>query len=65
MRREKIIVLTDNTLETDWQRIEHRKHLKLLKSRENKTDERGGMTPWQKIEHKKWVRQNDAARSNR
>ena len=65
MRREKIIVLTDDPLETDWEKSEHRKHLKLLKSRENKTDERGGMTPWQKIEHKKWVRQNDAARSNR
>ncbi len=65
MKRKKIIVLADDPLETNWQRIEHRKHLELLKSRKNKTDEPEGMTAWQKIEHRKWVRQNSAARFNR
>ncbi len=65
MKRKKIIVLADDPLETNWQRIENRKHLELLKSRKNKTDEPEGMTAWQKIEHRKWVRQNSAARFNR
>ena len=66
MKRGKIIVLADDPLETNWKRIERRKFLELLKSRENKRDEPEGMTAWQKIEHRKWIRQlKRAARFNR